>query len=189
MKLCCPLWTKTVCYLVYFGIFKNKNSKCRYFFSHWSVFCKTTQCTLYGGFQQRTLTYNERRSAVARCSGFGVWREHNIYYPETRGVMKPQQKNDQQHRAEVSRGPHVSSRSVWCRTVRCVGVCAAGGAGRERERGRRAGHRPWGQTSGDMTVLPDLLLKTSLTADTVAGAGAERVRPVLMSDTPTYSHQ
>lgn len=40
-----------------------------------------------------------------------------------------------------------------------------------------------------MTVLPDLLLKTSLTADTVAGAGAERVRPVLMSDTPTYSHQ
>lgn len=146
----------SLCYLVYFGIFKNKNSQCRYFFSHSSVFCKTTQCSLYGGFQQITLTYNERRSAVARCSGFGVWREHNIYYPETRGVMKPQQKNDQQHRAEVSRGPHVSSRSVWCRTVRCVGVCAAGGAGRERERGRRAGHRPWGQTSGDMTVLPDL---------------------------------
>lgn len=80
-----------------------------------------------------TLTDNEWWSAVAWCLlGFGVWREDNVNDPETRGVMKPQQKYSQQHRAEVSGGAHVCFRQLWCRTVRCLGLCAAGGGGRGR---------------------------------------------------------
>lgn len=79
-----------------------------------------------------TLTDNEWRSAVAGYSGLGVWREDNVDDPEAGGVMKPQQKYNQQHRAEVFCGPHVSSKQLWCWTVLCLGVCvcAAGGGGR-----------------------------------------------------------
>lgn len=60
--------------------------------------------------QQTTgrLTYDERRSVVTwRLLRFGVWWEDDVKYPETRGVMKPQQENSQKRRAEVSSGAHV----------------------------------------------------------------------------------
>lgn len=54
------------------------------------------------------LTYDERRSVVTwRLLRFGVWWEDDVKYPETRGVMKPQQENSQKRRAEVSSGAHV----------------------------------------------------------------------------------
>lgn len=54
------------------------------------------------------LTYDERWSVVTwRLLRFGVWWKDDVNYPETRGVMKPQQENSQKRRAEVSSGAHV----------------------------------------------------------------------------------
>lgn len=82
-----------------------------------------------------TLTDNEWWSAVAWCLlGFGVWREDNVNDPETRGVMKPQQKYSQQHRAEVSGGAHVCFRQLSgvgrCDVSGCVLLEAEGEADR-----------------------------------------------------------
>lgn len=69
---------------------------------------------------------------VAWHSGLGVGGEDNVDDPETCGVMKPEQKHDQQHRAEASCGPHVVLEQLWSRgraVSLCVCVEAEGEAG------------------------------------------------------------
>ena len=74
-----------------------------------------------------TPTDNERWSAVAWPSGFGVGREDNVDDPEARGVMESQQKHDQQHRAEVHGGPHVSLKQLCRWKALGLGLNEAGG--------------------------------------------------------------
>lgn len=74
------------------------------------------------------ITNDEWWSAVTWYSGFDIGWEDNVDDPEACGVMKPQQKYNQQHRAEASCRIHVSLEPAALRLLE-------GG----RERGREVG--------------------------------------------------
>lgn len=71
------------------------------------------------------LTNDEWWSAVTWYFGFDIGWEDNVDNPEACGVMKSQQKYNQQHRAEVSCRTHVSLKSAAPR----LSLCAAAGGG------------------------------------------------------------
>lgn len=58
------------------------------------------------------LTYNERRSVVARYFGFSAGWENDVDDPEAGGVMKPQQNHCEQRPAHATRGPHLLCRAA-----------------------------------------------------------------------------